>query len=137
MTADIDPRRLDALLAQAFGAQIKPAFPPDPEEPGVLDLVDPDGVLLGWQNPNEDWRYTDELPRYSTTGDGMLLVVEAMRVRGWEYGIHASDIGQHKAEFSTSGADRNRPFGFAFAWADTAPLAVALAACRALGVTVE
>jgi hypothetical protein len=85
-----------------------------------------------WVDPNGYAR--NSIPAYCTTWSGMGEVVEAMRERKWMYDIHASEIGQHKASFES---DCNAPsVQFAFEWADTAPLAVALAALRALGVAV-
>lgn len=71
---------------------------------------------------------------YSTSGDGMLAVMEAMRAKGWGYRITATRNGGTVhvwfAEFPQSWDDVTPASG------PSAPRAVAIAALRALGVEV-
>ncbi len=99
--------------------------------------------LLGWTSCNdqthrylEHWHAPGERlsvrcpPALSTTGDGMLMVLEAMRERRWFYFMWAEGIPPHRiaAAFATVEEGwRDREVE-----ADTLPLAVALAARAAL-----
>lgn len=71
------------------------------------------------------------IPRYSTTGDGMLAVIEAMHKRGWSCSAEGPDLfGGCWAEFSQmEGKMMRGPDGDA----DSLPRAVCLAALQALG----
>ncbi|MFD2334672.1 hypothetical protein ACFSR7_35970 [Cohnella sp. GCM10020058] len=81
--------------------------------------------LLKKKNGINTWM---DLPGYSTTWEGMRLVVEEMQRRGWGYGIESEGGGKYHARFCN-------PMEGAYAeknGADTAPHAVCLAALSAL-----
>ena len=78
------------------------------------------------------------IPRYSTTGDGMLAVVEAMRGRGWSMQANTSPaqtpvVWFSKVDHTKALTDAAHYQGQAVADADTLPRAVSLAALRAVG----
>ncbi len=76
------------------------------------------------------------VPEYSTTGDGMLMVLEAMRERGHDGQLGVTIDSYRQALFSPRGSVlRSLLFGFRsrdWTTADTLPLAVAQAARAAL-----
>ena len=82
--------------------------------------------LFGWRRYRPGWRarnnkYWEDVPHYSTTGDGMLLVLEAMGERGHGFNIYGragQAYGCYFDEVEVSGSGN----------ADTLPRAVALAA---------
>ena len=79
----LSDRALDAWLAERLFGLVECSFPECREEVEGHDHYHFPGY--GWGS----WKRAD---LYSSTGDGMLLVVEAMRERGWwfsveEYGI--------------------------------------------------
>lgn len=78
------------------------------------------------------------IPRYSSTGDGMLLVVEAMRGRGYRVEVDVLPPEANTVEYAVR--VKVTKFSSLMAVVDhapTAPRAVALAALRALGVEVS
>ena len=87
-----------------------------------------------WSNPDSHplANAPTECPAYSTSGDGLLLVIEAMRKKEWSI-----NLLDHYDEWEAQG----------FVWGDkairvsecdpSAPRAVCLAALRALGVEVK
>ena len=83
---------------------------------------------------NPSWR--NHIPDYSTTGDGMLLVLEAMRERGHDGSAAVNIDSYRQAVFYPKGSVvRSLLFGFRsrdWTSADTLPLAVALAARAAI-----
>ena len=75
---------------------------------------------------------------YSSTGDGMLAVVEAMRGRGWSMQANTSPaqtpvVWFSKVDHTKALTDAAHYQGQAVADADTLPRAVSLAALRAVG----
>ena len=122
MTTDIDPRRLNAALAVGlFGwTEVVPTMA--------------DGGLTGRLPGTHygDYRDYEMVPDY-LTWEGMRLVVEAMRGRGWRCILEQRLDGLWVCWFENPESERYR----AGADADTAPLAVAHAARRALGVSLE
>ncbi len=122
-------RNIDALVAEkVMGCKVISGIraqaicgccPPAPDE--VLALPH---AIPGWAN----------IRPYSTTGDGMLLVIEAMRGK---YGLKG-----HNGFTLMRQGDQKWYCEFpAPTWedamADTAPMAVSLAALKALGVEVS
>ncbi len=101
--------------------------------------------LLGWTYSAEGGEFphwhpigtydcTMDVPKLSTTGDGMLMVLEAMRSRRWYVVLYVEDDELYQASITAiDGPDDAVPVG-ADAEAETAPLAVAQAARAALGV---
>ena len=82
-----------------------------------------------------DPQYMAESMWYASTWEGMRLVVEKMRENGFGFGIdNLQDDGTWEASVYTM--DRFM-VGVAEARADTAPLAVALAALKAKGVVTD
>ncbi len=144
---EMDTRRLDALLAiHLFGL--------DAAERDVV-CVRERGISNAWQNVIYDvatsWTRAAhrkrrmlvvpggpsdyvEVDHYSTTWAGMGLVVEAMGGKGMMLQLNVERWGSGNAQFITPLADLLGCPGWSHA--DAAPLAVALAACRALGVEV-
>jgi len=116
-------RKIDALVAEKVcGWTIGDVWsspPPDPKRVRNMNV----------ETKNSPW------PRYSTTGDGILLVIEEMRGKGWpEWQVQSCLDRPDKtgARFRMDGV------GTWVEWrnADTAPMAVCLAALKALGVEV-
>lgn len=68
-------------------------------------------------------------PAYSTTGGGMLMVLEAMRERGWSRAIYEAPIGE-VVEFARTG-DKGEHLAYRAA-DELLPTAVGLAAKAAL-----
>ena len=68
--------------------------------------------------------YEGVKPTFSSTGDGMLLVLEAMRARGFDLDL-LTDAGTWRCDFDNGTIDTHKE-------AATAPRAVALAAKAAL-----
>lgn len=74
-----------------------------------------------WHSPSDlVWRA--ELPAFSTTGDGMLAVLEQMRALGWEFAVYC-DPGEAGWSVTIGGALLSR---------DTLPHAACLAALEAV-----
>lgn len=100
---------------------------PTPEEMGAM--------LCYW----EDGWGPLAIDEYSTSGDGMLLVVERMRELGYTVLlVHRTDgsLRRDSYEFDCSFTDWNTPpYADYYAKAPTAPLAVARAALRAMEQT--
>jgi hypothetical protein len=72
------------------------------------------------------------VPRYSTTYEGMGLVLESMRGKGWRYMMKGFQCGSHR---HNAGFGRNMWYDTdppGSAWADSLPEAVARAALLAL-----
>lgn len=79
-------------------------------------------------------KYSLTPERYSTSGNGMLLVVGAMRAKGWQVSVDSFGSTKPVEDWRCKFGNGPLPPGTAFA--DTAPRAVAIAACRALGLEV-
>ncbi len=120
--AALPPREQDAKMAEAFGFDIRGW-----KHPWVLDCQ-------FWNEGTGSWM---TVPEYASTGNGMMLVIDAMRAKGWEVSInwqfHADDKWQVRfARFENSMSP-----GVPGEWvnwqarADSAPSAIALAAVRA------
>ena len=76
--------------------------------------------------PGHGWGSWKRADRYSSTGDGMLLVLEAMRERwSWTAELSEDTDGKWRVMFDNNSDDHE-------CVADTLPLAVALAAKAAL-----
>lgn len=115
---DDELRGLDVLLARGFGWKCQQDADGEwwVEREGHWTVVG--GVVCPVQDP---------LPRLSSTGDGMLLVMEEMGKHGWAVDLRKHLVlNEYSAEFS-SPANAKHCW-----WADTGPLAVALAAKAAL-----
>jgi len=78
--------------------------------------------------------YLDELHKYTTTGNGMMLVIDAMREKGWNRIAVEYVYDRWWARFRKLD-DAGRELGYGDGRADTAPSAIALAAYRALEAT--
>jgi hypothetical protein len=110
-----DDRRLDAALARALGWEERP-HPQADECPGLTYWVDPNGYA---QNG---------VPAYSSTWDGLGLVVEAMRGKGYAFRLTTKSEQFMWAYFGPlRGIGKE-----GFAGDSYAPRAVALAAYQAL-----
>jgi len=119
---DLSPRELDAALAVAFGAE--KVIPYDTNE-GYF--------FISFGQDKDGGGICEPLHNYSTTGDGMLLVLEAMRERG--YGFEMTDdvsTGQTGWEVQVW-KDSSSVLGWLL-HAETLPRAVALAALAAMKV---
>ena len=77
-----------------------------------------------------DWNYDEEIPHYSTTGDGALAVIEEM-MRGKNY---AMNIDCFTGEVWVSHPQKK---GSGYSGVKPLPLAVSLASLEALGVEVD
>ena len=121
-------RELDALVAErVMGCKPRHAY-------GRLDCSCKGGLHSERFEP-------EDLLRYSTTGDGMLAVIEAIVAKGW-YGklsvLHPSqriDGTRYRMTWTPLGNDENYymdPYGEA----ESLPRAVCLAALKAVGVEV-
>ena len=133
---DIDPRQLNAALAVGLGwREVGPT------------LID--GGLTGLRPRPRRYDYTDygRIPDYCGSWQAMGELVEVMRKRGWWCRITSpfyapEDVKQPNEGWWFGGFT---PLGMTGwngrpdhqAGADTAPRAVALAAARALGVSLE
>ena len=90
----------------------------------------------------DDWWMRDEaqvadcpvVPRYSSTGDGMLLVIEAMRARGYSTLLEVFSGLDKQPRVRAMFSDEK---GMGMERGVDAPRAVALAALAAMGVEVE
>ncbi|MDQ0062347.1 hypothetical protein [Paenibacillus harenae] len=57
-----------------------------------------------WIKDNSERGVWFELPQYSTTWEGMRLVVEEMQQRGWDFKLEAMGLNVWVAEFGTAGS---------------------------------
>lgn len=73
-----------------------------------------------------------EVPAYSTSGDAMLAVIAAMRVRGWRSTTASFPNGKARALFHREGYGGSVDAPHGSAMAESLPEAVAEAARRAL-----
>lgn len=96
-----------------------PAFPLTPEE-------------QDWANkqPHGEWEAFG-VPEYSTTWEGMHLVIEEMQRRGYRYMIHDTHNGIPLAQFQKYN-DAYELTGFGRSEGETAPHAVTVAAIKAI-----
>lgn len=128
---ELTDRELDAWLAEhLFGMRHRWFAPADfygtgRDEPLAFYFEYTDGLeSWGWfksGNPSQEawplasgsvaptktrdgWAISD-IARYSSTGDGMLAVLEAMRRNGWGVSITASSVGGFIVEFMRASLD--------------------------------
>ena len=74
-----------------------------------------------------------EVPAFSTTYEGMGLVIEEMRKRGWDVALHLPSVDYENKPYVILTGPEKRHDGLSGLYeADTAPLAVAKAAEAAL-----
>lgn len=64
-------------------------------------------VYLGYGNIGEEKVLVvengpvyEDLPDYSTTGNGMLMVIDAMKAKGWKIALHERRDGEYEFGFS-------------------------------------
>ena len=109
--------------------------------------IDAARAFSGWEfTDNEDWRYDGStgvgvppgkkyaypIDRYSSTGDGMLAVVEALRGRGWQVSTLIGPDGMNLVRVMRTEEEQfyeSQPL----VEGDTLPRAVCLAALKAVG----
>lgn len=126
--ADTDRRRLNEALAEhlfelkllpheGFGRRLR-------HDTGIVVLTDPYSGL--WEPVIED------VPNYAGTGNGMLLVMEAMREKGWLLNLRMLSDGSVQAWFSNVSLLAK----VAALVQDTPTKAVALAALRTVAPKV-
>ena len=109
-------RELDAYLAEhLFGWHRWETFRDQARKMPVTEWIREGGI-------------TSRLPAYSSTGDGMVIVLEAMRGRGFEFSLRLSEDSSQWMAIIIFGP----PIGSAICRSDTLPRAVALAAKAAL-----
>ena len=119
-------RELDAKLAVKFGYKIS--------EDGT-EVYQPDhGTTSNFADREVAEMYMRAVvPSYSTTYEGMGLVIEEMRKRGWDVALHLPSVDcGHKPYVLLTGPEKRHDALSGPYEADTAPLAVAKAALAAL-----
>lgn len=116
MDEQLTGRALDAAVAEHVIGWTRM---PWKKEKGVLE-----GEFM-WKTPGDEGLYPAELPRYSTTWEGMGLVVEEMKRRGWRWAAFDESSG-YLCSFVRDDEEE------IYASAPTAPEAVARAALLAL-----
>lgn len=94
----VDTRELDrAIAVEVMGWELRqngsylewhPGPPSSPYLLGRLPVV-----------YESERKAIDDLPQWSTTGDGMLAVIERMRERGWFHMTWSDDDGNHARFF--------------------------------------
>lgn len=82
----------------------------------------------------------DNCLSFSTTGDGMLSVIERMQTKDWlvsvTKGLCGRTVDEEQMQFEAEFRQRVAPWGVVETYDPSAPRAVAIAALRALGVEV-
>lgn len=149
--SEIDFRRVDALLATALDDWERYEIPLSPSLTG-----EPQGPIVQWRSKSRGVYGCNYPTAYSTTGDGMLLVIEAMTTgRGYRFslewlpkrGIHGkpgrgwTPVPLWSASFYTTSLQQQQERGITDYWrgrgqADFPPRAVTLAACKTLRLEV-
>lgn len=102
MNETMTDRELDAYLAEHLFGWTWPF-----DDPLIGNGLYP-GRIAGYApEPNDDGEEFDDVPAYSSTGEGMLMVIEAMRERGWWFSVEEyGDDGPHQCvEFDKDGDD--------------------------------
>ena len=138
MTDTVDTAALDAWLAHRLLGWSACLGRSDPRS-ASLSSADvhvwnkPDepeyGNMCGWL----DGRHTERQPALSTTGDGMIQVIEAMRKRLKTYCSITAEPGPwNLVEFTRWDVDADKIAGSGLSHAQPLPLAVAQAARAAL-----
>lgn len=139
--AEAGDRELDAKIAERlFGEDMSPVQHADmfprmatAERPGIIICLRCDATWTRVEDISGVCPWGRVPDRYSSTGDGMLRVVEAMRAKGFKA----------VADWSSLPSNESEPCYAVFGRADLAsgsarstsmPRAVAIAALKALGV---
>lgn len=134
-------RELDAFVAvEVFGWKWLEHFqtrgamlmPPDRADMGLRDRL--------WYRTEKREGDTHDVARYSTTGNGMLAVLERMRELGWEWDISevsSGPVGAEHTQYARAWSASLEAFSdddgrFFISRADTLPHAVCLAALEAV-----
>lgn len=136
----LDATKRDVAVVGSFGMN-------NCHETRIYDIAAAPWALSGGKQPLSMWVVPggpgdyQEIEPYSTTGNGLLVVVDAMRKRGYWTQVVQCEAGWRVEIIGTSNARSSGLVpgsrGLWFVVGETLPMATALAALKALGVEVN